>query len=217
MSKLRVAFRHFARYFLRFLLRTLAMLEIRGRENIPPRGPLIVAFNHLGHVDAPLVIALMPYPVEAIALADLLSVPGTSQALRAYGVIPIHRDQFDRQVVQRALEVLRAGGVLILAPEARRSVTGALERARAGAAYLAMKSRAPVLPVAITGTDKILDALKLLHRPRLTATFGVPFTLPHPERNGRRREERQRAADEIMIRIARMLPPEYRGVYQEHV
>ncbi len=218
MPGLRLIFRHFARGLLYVLLCALTRFEIRGRENIPPGGPLIVAINHLAHADALVMIAAMPYPVEPIALSDLLSVPGTSQALRAYGVIPVHRDQFDRQVIERALDVLRNDGVIMLAPEARMSVTGALERARTGAAYLALRSRAPVLPVAITGTERIVEELKRLRRPHLTVTFGEPFTLSHDDRNTRpRRELRRQAADEIMIRIARMLPPEYRGVYRECV
>lgn len=218
MSRSQLAFRRFAQGFLRLVLSLLTKFEIHGRANIPPHGPLIVVFNHLAHADAFVMIAAMPYPVEPIGLVDLLSVPVTGQALRAYGIIPVHRDQVDRRVVQRALAVLQAGDVLLLAPEARQSVTGALERARTGAAYLAMRSGAPVLPVAVTGTEKIVDDLKHLRRPRLTATIGVPFTLSQYEASGRpRRERRREAADEIMIRIARMLPPEYRGVYREHV
>ena len=218
MSRSQLAFRRFAHVFLRLALSLLTKFEIHGPENIPPHGPLVVVFNHLAHADAFVMIAAMPYPVEPIGLADLLSVPVTGQALRAYGIIPVHRDQVDRRVVERALAVLQAGGVLLLAPEARRSVTGALERARTGAAYLAMRSGAPVLPVAITGTEKIVDELKHLRRPRVAATFGVPFTLSQHEENGRPpRERRREAADEIMIRIARMLPPEYRGVYRERV
>lgn len=196
----------------------LTQLEIRGRENVPPYGPLIIVFNHLAHADAALMLAIMPYPITPIALADLLSVPGTGQVLRAYGVIPVHRDQVDREVIERALGVLQAGGVIVLAPEARRSVTGELEQARPGAAYLAIRSGAPVLPVAITGTEKILDDLKHLRRPHLTATFGVPFTLSLHEGDSRpRREQRSVATDEIMTRIARMLPPEYRGEYRGYV
>lgn len=218
MSRRQLAFRHFARSFLCAAFATLTKAEIHGRENIPPSGSLIVAFNHLAHLDPLLVIAAMPYPVDPIALSDLYSVPGTGLALRAYGAVPVHRDQVDRQVIRRALNILRGGGVIILAPEARRSVTGALERARTGAAYLALKSRAPVLPVAITGTDKILSELKRLRRPRLTAAFGQPFTLSHYEEDGRvQRVKRREATDEIMTHIAQMLPQEYRGVYGEFV
>jgi 1-acyl-sn-glycerol-3-phosphate acyltransferase len=218
MSRLRLTFRNLVHAWLGVVLPILARLEIRGRENVPTHGPLIVAFNHLGHADAFLMIAAMPYPFEPMVLSDLLSVPVTGQALRAYGVIPVHRDQVDRQVIEQALKIVRNGGILALAPEARRSVTGALERARPGVAYLAIQSGAPVMPVAITGTDRILDDLRHLRRPRLTVTFGTPFRLSHHAGNGQsRREQRQTMADEIMIRIARLLPPEYRGEYGERV
>lgn len=218
MSRFRIAFRHVARLVLRAVFALAARTDVRGLENVPGHGPLIVAFNHLAHVDPLLVIANMPYPVDPLALSDLYSVPVTGLALRAYGVIPVRRDRVDRHVLRQALDVLHAGGVIILAPEARMSLTGALERARAGAAYLALKSGAPVLPVAITGTETLLNDWKRLRRPHLTATFGRPFALSHYEEDGHTaREKRREAADEIMTRIAEMLPVQYRGVYSECV
>jgi 1-acyl-sn-glycerol-3-phosphate acyltransferase len=216
MTRLRKAFRRLVLFLLRVILRSGAHVEIRGRENIPARGPLIVAINHTSHVDIVVMAASLPYPVEFIALADLLSVPVTRLVLHAYGVIPVHRDQIDRNVLRRALDVLEAGGVLALAPEARMSASGALERARPGVGYLALRSGAPVMPVGITGTDRILRDLKQLHRPQMTVTFGPPSTLS--EEIGaikNRRAQRQAAADEIMVRIARILPPDYRGEYAE--
>lgn len=218
MTGIRTAFRWLALLLLRIVLRTTARVEIRGREDIPASGPLIIAINHLGHLDPLLVAATLPYPVEFIALADLLSVPGTSLILHAYGVIPVHRDQIDRNVLRRALAVLEGGGVLALAPEARMSVSGGLERARPGVGYLALHSGAPVLPVGITGTDRLLSDLKQLRRPHMTVTFAPPRALsPEIAAMQNRRAQRQAAADEIMVRIARMLPPEYRGEYAERV
>lgn len=215
---LRRVFRRLALLLLRLILRVAARVEFRDRENIPASGPLIVAINHLAHLDPLLVAAALPYPAEFMALADLLSVPGTGLVLRAYGVIPVHRDQLDRDVLRRALCVLEAGGVLVLAPEARMSLTGALEQARAGVGYLALRSGAPVMPVAITGTAYILTDLKQLRRPRMTVTFGRPRTLSQAITAMQdRRAQRQAAADDIMARIARMLPPEYRGEYAERV
>ncbi|MBC7264646.1 MAG: 1-acyl-sn-glycerol-3-phosphate acyltransferase [Chloroflexi bacterium] len=198
----------------RGLLRLFTRCEIHGRENIPTSGPLIIAFNHLGHLDGPLVISAMPFNVEAIALSDLYRVPVTGQLLRLYGVIPVHRDAFDREVLRRALEVLGNGGVLTLAPEARQSPTGALVKARDGVAYLAMRSRARVLPVALTGTEKVYSEWKQLRRPRLTLTIGEPFSLPQLTGVGtERRRQLSEATDMVMRRIAALLPPEYRGVY----
>jgi len=213
-GKGRAIFRRFARSFLRLLLRLFTHLEVAGLENVPQGGPLLVAFNHLAHLDGPLVLALLPWPAEGIALVDLYRVPITGQLLRLYGTIPVHRDQFDRQVIRRALQVLAEGKVLALAPEARQSLTGALERARQGVAYLALRSGAPILPVALTGTGRVPSDLKQLRRPWLTVTFGELF-VPPPRASGAqaRRQQVTELTDEIMYRIAAMLPPEYRGVY----
>jgi cytidylate kinase len=214
MSRGRLIFRRSAGALLKVFLRLCTRLEARGLENIPQSGPLVVAFNHLAHLDAALVMPFMPEPVEGIALEDLYRVPVTGQLLRLYGTIPVHRDQFDRDVIRRALQVLAEGKILALAPEARMSLTGALEQARLGVAYLALNSGAPVLPVAITGTETVPSDLKRLRRPRLTVTFGeVIATPPRASKPQARREQLAEFTDEIMYRIAAMLPPKYRGVY----
>lgn len=212
----RAVFRRCARFVLRWILKLSTRLEVEGQENIPQGGPLLIAFNHLGHLDAPLLLALLPWPAEGIALSDLYRVPVTGQLLRLYGAIPVHRDQFDRQVIRRALQALDEGKALALAPEARQSLTGALERARPGVAYLALRSGAPILPVALTGTEKVYAEWRRLRRPRLTLTFGQLIT--PPSRSSKPQARRQQVAeltDEIMYRIAAMLPPEYRGVYAQ--
>ena len=214
MSKGRLVFRHWACFVLRVFLRLCTRLETAGLENIPQGGPLLVAFNHLAHLDVALVLPFMPQPVEGIALENLYHVPITSQLLRLYGTIPVHRDQLDRDVIRRALQVLAEGRILALAPEARMSLTGALERARQGVAYLALRSGAPVLPAAITGTETVPSYLKRLRRPRLTVTFGeVIVTPPRASKPQTRRQQVAELTDEIMYRIAALLPPEYRGVY----
>ena len=210
----RPAVRLLARAIVRLLTRT----SVTGQEHLPAAGPLLVVFNHLGHLDAAVLIAALPYSVDAIALSDLYHVPVTGQMLHLYGTIPVHRDVFDRAVVENALGVASNGGVLMLAPEARMSVTGALEKARGGAAYLALKSHAPILPVALTGTANLsfYGEWKKLHRPRITVTIGAPFGLPDLPLSG---PERKQSLDEastlIMTRIAALLPPAYRGVYAD--
>jgi 1-acyl-sn-glycerol-3-phosphate acyltransferase len=214
MSKGRLIFRRWACFILRVFLRLCTRLEIKGLDNIPQGGPLLVAFNHLAHLDAALVLPFLPQPVEGVALEDLYHVPVTGQLLRLYGTIPVHRDQFDREVIRRALQALAEGKMLALAPEARQSLTGALEQARQGVAYLALRSGAPILPVAVTGTETVPSDLKRLRRPRLTVTFGeVIITPPRASKPQAQRQQVAELTDEIMYRIAAMLPPEYRGVY----
>ena len=214
MSKGQLIFRRFASSAMKVLLKLFTHLEVTGSEIIPTGGPLLVAFNHLAHLDAALVVPFLPQPVEGIALENLYHVPITGQLLRLYGAIPVHRDQFDRDVIRRALQALAEGKMLALAPEARMSLTGALERARQGAAYLALNSGAPILPVAITGTETVPSDLKRLRRPRLTVTFGeVIVTPPRASKPQARRQQVAELTDEIMYCIAAMLPPEYRGVY----
>jgi 1-acyl-sn-glycerol-3-phosphate acyltransferase len=206
------------RLLARALVRLLTRTTVVGQAHTPLHGPLLVTFNHLGHLDAVVLIAALPLNVEAIALSDLLRVPVTGLILRLYGVIAVHRDAFDRAVVEQALDVLNHGGVLALAPESRMSVTGALEQARNGAAYLALKSGATILPVALTGTanQSIYSAWKKWRRPRLTMTIGEPYALPAPPLNGQERKQSLTdASTMIMARIAALLPPEYRGVYAD--
>jgi 1-acyl-sn-glycerol-3-phosphate acyltransferase len=138
----------------------------------------------------------------------------TGQLLRLYGTIPVYRGQFDRAVLRRALEVLSEGKALALAPEARMSVTGTLERARHGAAYLALRSGAPVLPVALTGTELIPGMLKRFCRAPVTLTVGEPYH--PPARAGDpalRRAQVEEVTGAIMLCIAALLPPKYRGKY----
>lgn len=199
---------------LRAFLKLATHCEVSGRENIPAAGPLLLVFNHIAHLDGLLVLATMPFEVEGIGLSDLFRVPVTGQILRLYGLIPVHRDQYDREVLRRALEALSSGKALALAPEARQSPTGSLERGRTGAAYLALRSAAPLLPIGITGTERVYAAWRRLRRPRLKMNIGVPFRLQGPLTHGaERRPQLEAGRDEIMRRIAALLPLPYQGVY----
>ena len=212
--------RPIVRAIARLLLPVLTRTTVYGREHLPSGGPLLVVFNHLGHLDAAILVANLPWSVDAIALSDLYRVPVTGQMLRLYGVIPVHRDVFDRTVVERAMSTLKSGGVLILAPESRMSVTGALEKARGGAAYLALKTRSPILPVALTGTENkaVYGAWKHLRRPVVTMTIGQVFTLPElPVDGSERKQSIAEASMIIMTHLATLLPEAYRGVYADLV
>lgn len=192
----------------RWAARTLTQLTVIGIENVPPTGGVLLAMNHLGGADPVLVLGYCPRPPVIIGKSEILGWPVLGPVARAYGMLAVHRGEPDRATLQKAIAVLRSGQVLLIAPEGRESHTGALERAKEGAAFIAQHAAAPIVPVAITGTawKHILPEWKHLRRPRVTVTFGAAFVLPPGL-------ARRAAADFIMARLAKLLPPEYRGVY----
>ncbi len=199
------------------LLKLLTHWEVEGRENLPPGGPLLVVFNHIAWWDAPLAIASLPWKMTGIALKDLRSVPVTGRLLSLAKVIWVDRGRYDREALRKALTVLKEGGVLSIAPEGRMSVTGALERGKTGPVFLAEKAGVPLLPIAITGTERVLAAWRGLRRPRVKLIIGEAFRLPELPSPGSAKERRQAEADYIMLKLAELLPLEYRGVYADSV
>jgi 1-acyl-sn-glycerol-3-phosphate acyltransferase len=205
------------RFVVKVLLRLLARYEVTGQHNLPPGGPLLLVFNHLAWWDAPVAMVALPWKMRAIALKDLRRVPITGQLLALSGAIWVDRGRYDRQALRDALAVLEAGGVLGIAPEGRMSLSGALERGKTGPVFLARKAAVPILPVAITGTEKVLSEWRRFHRPQIGLTIGQVFRLPVWEGGGSVKEHRQADADFVMERLAELLPPEYRGVYADSI
>lgn len=201
------------RLLLAVVLPVLMRLRVWGREHVPTSGPLIVVSNHVSHFDAPLLVALLPWPIEFIAVTDLWRVPVTGWLIRLYGAIPLRRGEGDRAALRAALHVLSEGGVLGPAPEGRIAPGAALERPHPGAAYLALRGGVPLLPVGIAGAEHIWESIRLRRRTEVTVRIGTPFELNPTV--GSRRERLTRASDEIMGRIAALLPVAYRGVYTQ--
>lgn len=210
--------RKIARMALFWLMRVIVRLALRvrvsGLENIPEQGPVLTVANHLG--DADLVVGLAYAPPRAIPLgkAELYDYPILGWLMDAFGVIWVHRGQPDRRALRAALEGLERGYLIAIAPEGRESLSGALEEGTGGAAYLALKSGAPVIPVTFTGTEnkRVYGNLKRLRRTEVTMELGVPFTLEH---TGNLRPSIREGTDRIMHALADQLPPEYRGVYRQ--
>ena len=229
----RMAFRTGMQRFMRGLLSAVSDYHVEGLDQMPQKGPLLVVLNHLGLLDAPLMLAGLPQPPDVIMLDQMLDIPVLGRFLRWYGIIPVTRDGYDRAALRRGVAVLRSGRILAIAPEAGVSESGRLEDAQAGAAYLAMLANVPVLPAALVGTetiqglwDEVTQKLSFrgLHnlipwssereKPQLKLTFGHPFSLETAGQSWREKREALRSAtDEIMGRIAALLPVQYRGVY----
>lgn len=206
--------RFFGVPFFKTLMVLLCKVNIQGRENIPPYSPYFLAINHVDTLDAPLVVVFWPYQPEGLTAAENFSNPGIGILMRMYGAIPLKRTQYDRDALEKGLEVVRAGSPLVVAPEGTRRRQPGMQEAKPGLAFLALKAQVPIVPVGITGTENWIPAWKKFQRPNITMTIGKPFTLPtEPLTRENRRDKMEEYTTLIMKRIAELLPLEYRGVY----
>ncbi|MEW6568464.1 MAG: lysophospholipid acyltransferase family protein [Chloroflexota bacterium] len=198
------------------LFRLLTRRSVSGLEHVPAQGPYLLVSNHLSRLDAPLIYALIGgahltgWAAEKYERHLLF---GT--ILRLGGGIFIRRGEVDREALQSAVEWLHGGKVFGMSPEGTRSKTGGLIRGKTGAAYLVQQTSVAVVPAAVWGTESAIAQLLRLRRPEVFARFGHPFSLPGFD-EGERAAGLRRNTDEIMCRIAALLPPEYRGVYADH-
>lgn len=213
---LKIWYRRALRSLFRGLFHLLTRIEVSGIENIPKEGGFIFSTNHLSVIDAPLVFVWLERD-DATSLVAKKHQRNTffRWLLNSVDGIWINRQETDFKALRAARKHLEAGGVLGIAPEGTRSATGALIEGKTGVAYLADKANVPILPGAITGTDGAVPKILKLQRPRLRFTVGELFYLPPVERADRDAALR-RNTDELMCRIAAMLPERYRGVYRDH-
>jgi 1-acyl-sn-glycerol-3-phosphate acyltransferase len=201
-------------------------LRIQGRENIPATGPLIVVSNHLHNADPVILAAAMPRPIHFMAKAEAFEVPVIRRILRWGGAFPVQRGKMDRWAMRRAEATLEQGIVLGIYPEGTRSRTLSLKEPLGGAGLFLLRSGAPVLPVIITGSERLPGNGKkgklapgvVMPDPGhrgVRLRFGKPVIIPR-EIDGRRISAAE-ASDLMMLELARMLPPSYRGIYGDRV
>lgn len=191
----------------------LCRLDILELDRIPAHGPLIIYTNHTGSLEVPLLLArLQPRQVTGFAKAETWDNPFLGGLFTLWGAIPLRRGEADIQAMRLALEALNKGWIVAIAPEGTRNRTGRLLRGQPGIVMLALRSGAPLLPVAHWGGEAFRSNLKRLKQTDFHVRVGEMFRL---ETFGKRptRDERQAMVDEIMLRLARLLPEEYRGVY----
>jgi len=185
-----------------------------GLENVPQQGPAILMINHIAFVDPFIILNILPRNIVPLAKIEVYSYPVVGIFPRLWEVIPVRREEFDRRAVQQVMEVLQAGEIVLVAPEGTRGPQ--LKRGKEGVAYLASRSGAPVVPVAVDGTEGF-PALRFTSPWRgagAVIRFGKPFRY-RAEFNQAGREELRKMTDEAMYALASMLPSHRRGVYAD--
>ena len=194
---------------------SLSRVNIVGAENIPKKGAYLIAINHVSLFEAPFILAFWPVAPEAVGAVDIWSRPGQSLLARLYGGIPVHRGEYDRKLIDKMLSALKSGRPLVIAPEGGRSHTPGMRRALPGVAHVIDQAGVAVIPVGINGaTDDFLNSALRGKRPQIEMKIGPPLSFEAiQERGESKRQKRQANADQIMYRIAELLPSEYRGEY----
>ncbi len=201
----------------------LFRMRLKHVDRVPAEGGLLVVANHIHNADPILLSASVPRPLHFMAKKEAFEVPILPWILRFTGTFPVDRGKSDRGAIKRALAALEHGIAVGIFPEGTRSKVFAMQRAHAGAGLIALSSGARVQPVAITGTERLpMNGAKgraegeLARDPGHSGVqilFGEPFTVPR-EIDGRK-VSAEEATEIIMREIARILPPDYRGVYAD--
>jgi 1-acyl-sn-glycerol-3-phosphate acyltransferase len=206
------------RFILRALLNLIARVELTGFEHLPGRAGYVVAANHIGRLDAALAYYIFDRPDIIMVVAEKYEKYAFFRWLvRITNGMFIDRYNTDFGAIRETLRRLQQGQVFTMTPEGTRSKTGNLIEAKPGGIYLAWKAGVPILPCAITGCEDavVIERLKHFHRLDIKAVAGPAFSLPAIA--GKDRDAlMQHYTDEVMCRIAALLPPERRGFYAEH-
>ncbi|HNO32568.1 MAG TPA: lysophospholipid acyltransferase family protein, partial [Anaerolineales bacterium] len=200
--------RIFLRPIFRALFHLLGKVKVVGRENIPFGTPYVIAMNHISIFDPPFLVSFWPEQPEVVGAADVFTKKGQGLVLSMYGVIPVHRGEYDRSLLEKILMVLKAGRPLVIAPEGGRSHETAMRRALPGVGYIIEHAGVPVIPVGLVGTtDDFWQRAMRREKPELEMRIGKPIHFPPvTEKGAGRRQLRQSNADLVMYHIAGLLP-----------
>jgi 1-acyl-sn-glycerol-3-phosphate acyltransferase len=191
----------------------LCCIDGSALDLVPATGPLIIYTNHTGSLEVPLLLAhLQPRPLTGLVKIETWDSRFLGWLFSLWGAIPVRRGEADMPAMRAALDALEKGWIVAVAPEGTRNWDGKLLRAQPGIVSLALRSGAPLMPVAHWGGENFKSNLKRLKRTPFHIRVGEPFNL---DINGKQvtRELRQALADDVMLKLARLLPQEYRGVY----
>lgn len=207
------AIRYLLGYSVLFIGSIMAKIRINGSENIPKKGPFVLACNHFNRLDSPFVIFAIKKPINFLMASDQEVTAKEMWAPWLYGFIPTNRQKIAPTTIKKSLAAIKKGEIVGIFPEG-----GATEQhirpAKKGAAFLAMRTNVPILPMSLIGMDNIWPNWFKGIRPNLQINIGKSF-LPQPLSKDRkdRNDAIKATGEEIMCRIAALLPEEYHGVY----
>jgi 1-acyl-sn-glycerol-3-phosphate acyltransferase len=197
------------------ILRTIMDIDDSEVKKIPMQGPLILATNHINSMDAPVGFThLHPRELSAFVKIETWDNPILGALFNVWQGIPIHRGEVDFEAFSQAQKFLKEKKILIVAPEGTRSKDGKLNKGYPGIVLLAIRSGVPILPVVFYGNENFGHNIKSLRRTKMVIKVGEQFRIKF-DNDRPSRELRDEVTDEIMYQIAKLLPPEYRGVYSD--
>lgn len=200
--------------FIKLLLRAACRIDTSQLDKIPQKGPYILVINHINFLEAPIFYIFMrPRRTIAMGKIELWDKKFTAFLMNLWEVVPIKRGAVDIQGMKNSLKVLEDGDFLCLAPEGTRSRTGELKKGKPGVTMFAQKGNAPIIPMAHWGGENVGSNLKRLKRTPITIKVGDPVEIKTPEGVKIDSAARQKIADEIMIKIAELMPEKYHGHY----
>lgn len=199
---------------LRFVFQIVCRINPKDFKKVPVDGPLILVGNHINFLEVPVFLPHVDHPnVIGIAKRESWKNPLFNFLFNQWGIIPIDRGMVDREAFRLTEEALASGKVVAMSPEGTRSKDGCLLQGKPGVVAIATKTKSPLLPVAFYGYENFWQNLKRLRKTDFKVVVGKPFQL---NLNGKAlsREVRQAVADEIMYKIAELLPEKYHGYYK---
>ncbi len=200
-------------YLLRAVAPTVAYMQVRGLHHVPKTGGCLLVSNHISLADPPCLMGYVPRHLHFMTKAEAFEQWPLSVLMPPGQPIKVHRGRADRQALRQAEAFLKQGEVVAIFAEGTRAKGGEAQEARAGVVYLAQRTGVPILPVAISGTERLFSKhFPWYHRGKVQLTFGPPFTLA--ELGEVTRNNRDMIAQRVMARVAELLPPAYRGVHE---
>jgi 1-acyl-sn-glycerol-3-phosphate acyltransferase len=190
-------------------------VTVRGKENVPAHGPLIVTFNHQIFLDPPLLGAYIPRDIEMMSkIENFEGNPVLAWMARNYGAFPVRRGEADVAAIRHTLQILKEERALLISPEGTRSRNGVLGEPHPGVVMVALRSGAPILPVGISGAERFTEQIRRWQPTPILMQIGRPYRLKSPTSKPNHEMVAQ-MSDAVMERIAAQLPPSYRGRYAQ--